>query len=296
MKTTPLRQKLIDELDLRGFAPSSKDNYVNAVRRLAEHFKRSPEHISDDELKTYLLHLIREQHRARSTIQVIVSALRFFYQHVLGRSLHAVEASLPRMKGATQRPQVYSAQEIERMLSVTDLNFKHRVLLMTIYAGGLRVSEVVRLRVQDLCSDRMQIRIEQSKGNKDRYTVLSSRLLTELRTYWKMYRPESWLFPSEGKGTPLTSRTAQRIFDRAVALAGLPDRGGVHSLRHSFATHALEAGVPLPVLQRLLGHRSLSSTSIYLHVSREACQAVCSPFDLIDPQQLQQAPPSTPAD
>jgi integrase/recombinase XerD len=282
--TTPLRQRLINELDLRGYAPSSKLNYINMVRQLAEHYRRRPDRLSDEEIKAYLLYLIRDKKQSRSTLNVVVSALRFFYQHVLGRSIEQVAAALPRMKGSTQRPQVYSIGEIERLFAARDLNVKHRVLLMTAYGGGLRVSELCRLKPQDILSERMQIRVVQGKGRKDRYTVLSAKLLDELRDYWRMYRPRGeWLFPAQGRPqSHMTTRTAERVFERARRLSGVPDRGGIHLLRHSFATHLVEAGVPLPVLQRLMGHRSLSSTSVYLHVSREQAASVRSPLELVD--------------
>jgi site-specific recombinase XerD len=284
MKTTPLRQQLINELDLRGYAPSSKKNYVIMVRQLADHYHRRPDRISDKEIKTYLLHLIRDKQRSRSTLNVVVSALRFFYQHVLGRSIDEVADSLPRMKASIKRPQVYSHGEIERLLSADGLNYKHRVMLMTAYGSGLRVSELCRLKPADILSERMQIRVVEGKGHKDRYTVLSPKLLEELRCYWRMYRPTGeWLFAGGGRPqSPLNPCTAERVFKRAQRLSGVADRGGIHLLRHSFATHLLEAGVPLPVLQRLIGHRSLSSTAVYLHVSREQTASVRSPLDLVE--------------
>jgi len=280
---TALRQKLINELDLRGFALNTKENYVGAVYRLARHYGRSPDQLSDEELKRYLLHLIREQNRSRSTLIVTVSALRFFYGQVLGRSLTALDEALPRMRKPTVRPRVYSPEEIERLLSVQRLNPKHRVLLMTTYAAGLRVSEVCRLKLEDIISSRMQIRVTQGKGGKDRYTILSARLLAELRAYWRLVRPTVWLFPSSHyPGAPLTSDAAQFVFYRAVRLAQLPNHQGIHSLRHSFATHLLEAGVDLPVLQRLLGHSNLATTAKYLHIRQERLALVKSPLDLIE--------------
>jgi integrase/recombinase XerD len=280
---TALRQKLIDELDLRGFASGTKKNYVGAIYRLARHFRRSPDEITDDEIKQYLLHLLRERHFSASTLTIIVSALRFFFRHVLDRPTRAVEETLPRMQKRTTRPRIYSPEEIERLLNVKGLNPKHRALLMTIYAGGLRVSEVCRLKPTDIISSRMQIRIAQGKGHKDRYTVLSPRLLEELRNYWRLYRPSTWLFSGEPDFTrPLTTRTAQRIFDRAVNQAHLPNYGGIHSLRHSFATHLLEAGVDLAALQRLLGHNNLATTAKYLHVRQERLAQIKSPLDLIE--------------
>ena len=266
----------------------TRRNYVKAVERMATYCAKPPDELSDDEIKAHLLHLIRELKLAASTVNVAVSALRLFYGSVLHRSIQAVEQSLPRMRKQTKRPQIYSVEEIERLFCAPGLNPKHRALLMTTYAGGLRVSEVCRLRPEDIHSSRMQIRIIQGKGRKDRYTVLSDKLLTELRAYWRMFRPKQWLFPSGAKtGAPLTTRTAERVFVNAVKLAALPKRGGFHCLRHSFATHLLEQGVDLPVLQRLLGHRSMNATAVYLHVSNARMQLVRSPLDLVDLSRVQ---------
>jgi integrase/recombinase XerD len=292
MNTTPLRQKLINELDIRGYAPSSKENYVMMVRQLAAHYRRSPDRLSDEEIKAYLLHLIGDKQRSRSAVNVTVCALRFFYRHVLGRSIEQVAAALPRMRSSTKRPQIYSHGEIERLLNAEGLNYKHRVMLMTTYSAGLRVSELCRLKPADILNERMQIRVVEGKGRKDRYTVLSPKLLEGLRHYWRMYRPTGeWLFPAPHRPeSHLTTQTAERIFKRAQHLAGVPDRGGIHLLRHSFATHLVEAGVPLPVLQRMMGHRSLSSTMVYLHVSREQTASVRSPLDLVDLSPVRSTP------
>ncbi len=287
---TPLRQKLLDELDLRGLAPSTKQQYVKVVERLARHWKASPDTLDDGQLKAWLLHLIRERGLGFNTVNVQVAALRFFYETVLGRPFGAVAAALPRMKRAVKRPQVYSQEELERLFAAPRLNPKHRVLLMTAYAAGLRVSELCRLTPRDILSGRMQIRVAEGKGRKDRYTVLSARLLGELRDYWRRYRPARWLFPAQPQQErPITTRTAQRVFVRAVKLARLDERGGIHVLRHCFATHLLEAGIELPVLQRLLGHRSLSVTATYLHVANVRLSQVRSPLDLIDRHAIQPA-------
>ena len=278
---TPLRQKLIDELDLRGFSNSTKENYAGVVYRLSRHYHRPPDQLSDEELRKYLLHLWRERQLSASSLSIAVSGLRFFYKFVLHRSIAAVEETLPRQRQPTVRPRVYSPEQIEQLLSVPKLNPKHRVLLMTTYAAGLRVSEVCRLTPKDIMSARMQIRVEQGKGNKDRYTLLSPKLLEELRAYWRLYQPTLWLFPTQrDPSTPLTTRSAQGIFYQALTEAGLPNHGGIHSLRHSFATHLLEAGVDVITLQRLLGHRALETTANYLHLRAE--RQIKSPLDLIE--------------
>ena len=280
---TPLRQKLIDEVQLRGFSIHTQDSYLRSVAGLARFYHRSPDQIVDDEIKAYLLHLLRIKKLAVSSIIVAVSALRFFYGQVLRRPTKAIEEALPRMKKPVLRPRVYSVQELERLFGCPGLNRKHRALLMTTYAAGLRVSEVCQLRIGDLLSDRHQIHVVQGKGKKDRYTLLSPRLLVELRSYWRIYRPKDWLFPSKVyPDRPITTDAVLRAFTGAVERVGLPDRGGIHSLRHSFATHLLEAGVDPLSLQRLLGHSSLSTTTTYLHVRQERLDQISSALDLID--------------
>jgi site-specific recombinase XerD len=280
---TTLRQKLIDEIQLRGFSIHTQDSYVRCVAGLAQFYHRPPDRIGDEEIKTYLLHLLRERHLAVSSLIVAVSGLRFFFSKVLHRATTAIEQALPRMKKPVLRPKVYSVQELEGLFGWPDLNRKHRALFMTTYAAGLRVSEVCQLRIADLLSDRHQIHIVQAKGKKDRYTLLSPRLLEELRAYWRLYRPKDFLFPSTlFPDRPLTPSAVERAFTNAVERAGLPERGGIHSLRHSFATHLLEAGVDPLTLQRLLGHSSLRTTTTYLHVRQERLEHISSALDLID--------------
>jgi integrase/recombinase XerD len=280
---TSLRQKLIDEIQLRGFSIHTQDSYVRSVTGLARFYHRSPDQISDEEIKAYLLHLLREKKLGVSSLIVAVSGLRFFFSKILQRPTTAIEQALPRMKKPVLRPKVYSVQELERLFSQPRLNRKHRALFMTTYAAGLRVSELCQLRIGDLLSDRHQIHVVQGKGKKDRYTLLSPRLLEELRTYWRLYRPKDWLFPSKVyPDRHITEDAVQRAFTLAVEAAGLPDRSGIHSLRHSFATHLLEAGVDPLTLQRLLGHSSLRTTTTYLHVRQERLDQISSALDLID--------------
>jgi site-specific recombinase XerD len=266
-----LRQKLLDELELRGLSRTTQETYVGIVSRLARYYHCSPDKISDEALRGYLLYLLREKKNGPATLCAVVSALRFFYQHVLHRPTEAIEMALPRMKKPVHRPRIFSPQQVNRLLQLKELNLKHRTLLTTVYAAGLRVSELCRLRPEDILSERGQIRVEQGKGHKDRYTVLSPKLLEQLRAYWRVYRPKGgWMFPSRCKPECyLSTGSVKKLYSRAVKLAGVPHNGGIHSLRHSFATHLLEAGVPLPVIQRLMGHSSLATTSRYLHVRQE---------------------------
>lgn len=280
---TKLRQKYIDELELRGFSPGTISNYVTSVAKLARYYQSAPDQLSNEQIKAYLLHQMREHQWKPSTTNVAVAGIRQFYHLVEQRSFAEVEAAIPRVKEGVRRPEVYSTEEIERLLEAPGLNSMHRALLMTTYSGGLRISETCRLKAEHILSSRMQIRIVRGKGGKDRYTVLSKRLLEELRDYWRAYRPKHWLFPSPMfPARPITTSSASHAYRHALKLAGLPSRGGIHALRHSFATHALEQGMDLAVLQRLLGHGSLKTTAGYLHVSQVRMASAQSPLDLID--------------
>lgn len=280
---TTLRSQFIRELTLRGSSPRTIESYVGYVAELARHYGQPPDRLSDEQIKAYLLTLHTERHLAASTINVAINALRFFYRHVLGRALDEVTRALPRPKHQVRRPQVYSVEQIERLLTVGCRQPRHRTFLATVYAAGLRLNEACHLRLADIDSARMQIRVVQGKGRKDRYTLLSPKLLAELRDYWRLYRPQHWLFPSaRDPQQPFCDATAQHCFNTAVARAGLPRKGGIHCLRHSFATHLLEAGVEITVLQRLLGHSYLVTTAGYLHVRQERLAQIKSPLELID--------------
>ena len=275
---TPLRQRMIHELELHRKSPHTIEAYVTAVAQLARHYRRSPETISIDEIRAFLHHLITIQKVAFGTCNLKLAGIHFFYRHVLGQEDFSLRVPAKR---SGRLPEPLSRNEIARMFEVTG-NLKHRTLLMTVYGGGLRVSEVVHLRPKDIHSDRMLIRVNQGKGRKDRYTLLSSRLLEELRTYWRQYRPQhGWLFPGGNGNGPLSESAAQRVFYAAKERAGILHGHGIHCLRHSFATHLMEAGVPLPIIQRLLGHASLSSTARYLHVTSQHLDGIHSPLDLL---------------
>ena len=279
---TPLREQLITALTLKRYSPKTHEAYLAAVAGLARYYGRSPDAIGDPEIKAYLLHLHRERQLSASTLNVALSGLRFFYAHVLERSLAEVEKSLPRPKKPKRYARIYSLQEIRTLLKEGCPQLQDRVFLMTVYGAGLRLNEACHLQLLDIESDRMMIRVNQGKGARDRYTVLSPWLLEELRRYWKIYRPRRWLFPGRrDPQKPLVDGCAQKIFYAALRRCGLPNRGGIHALRHSFATHLLEAGVEITVIKLLLGHRSLKTTANYLHVSRERLAQVRSPLDFL---------------
>jgi integrase/recombinase XerD len=278
-----LRQQLIQELVLRGCSPRTQEAYTGAVYQLAKYYGRSPDQLTDQQLKDYLFYLADRKKLATSSRNQVTSALRFFYAHVLNRPVDHVARLLPRPRHEIHRPRVFSISELERLFTVGCLHPRHRAFLMTIYGGGLRLNEACHLRCEHIESARHQIRVVQGKGKKDRYTLLSPRLLEELRSYWKWCRPQHWLFPSSrDPQQPMIDVTGQRIFYKAVARAKLPDKGGIHSLRHSFATHLLEGGVEITVVQRLLGHSSLSTTSTYLHVRQERLAQISGPLQLLD--------------
>ena len=282
-----LRQQLIQELVLRGCSPRTQEAYVSGVYQLAKYYRRSPDQISDQEVRAYLLYLAQTKKLAASSRNQATSALRFFYATVLGRPVDQVVRVLPRVRQVVKRPRVFAITELERLFTIGCPHPRHRAFLMTVYGAGLRLNEACHLKPEHIESQRQQIRVVQGKGNKDRYTLLSARLLEELRSYWKWCRPKEWLFPSSADpAKPMVDTTAQRIFNRAVERARLPDKGGIHSLRHSFATHLLEAGVEITAVQRLLGHSSLSTTTTYLHVRQERLSQIGGPLELLDLSRL----------
>ena len=273
-----LRTRMLDDMRVRGYSPRTQESYVDAVAKLARYYHRSPDTLSQQEVQAYLLYLVQDKHAAWNTCNIIVHGLKFFYHVTLKR--RKADFILPLGKKPAKLPEVLSREEVERLLRLT-ANPKHRAILTTAYAAGLRVSEVCHLKVGDIDSGRMLIRVEQGKGRKDRYVPLSSRLLTELRAYWRQYRPGGWLFPGSDARKPLTASSIERIYQQAKARAGISKSGGPHALRHSYATHLLEAGVETPFIQHALGHSSLSTTARYLHLADLNVHAVRSPLDLL---------------
>jgi integrase/recombinase XerD len=274
---TPLRQRMIEDLKVRNFSPTTQRAYIYAVAKFAQHFGKSPELLGPEDVRAYQQHLLSRQ-LAWSTFNVSVCALRFLYRVTLDKDWavrHIVYPRRPR-----KLPIILSLAELQQFFEAIP-NLKHRAALMTAYAGGLRVSEVVALKVTDIDSQRMVIRIEQGKGCKDRYVMLSPRLLTILRTYWKTVRPKEWLFPSSKPDQHLSVRTLQVVCHNAWQNSGLTKLVTMHSLRHCFATHLLEKGTDLRTIQLLMGHRSLSTTARYLSVATSSVCSTSSPFDLL---------------
>ena len=263
------------DLVVRGMALRTQEAYLAAVKGLAQHYHQRPDILSVQQVEGYIRHLIEQRHLAPNSVRIAVCGLRFFYTVTLKRPAF----TLPLPKGVKKLPEVLSRDEVTRLLASTT-TLRERALLLTTYGGGLRVSEVVRLRVSDIDAQRDLLRVEQGKGRKDRYTLLGPRLLAELRHYWQGYRPaQPWLFPQRRKAAPMDPTTAQKIYYGAKRRAGITKAGGIHALRHSFATHLLEAGTDLPTRQRLLGHDSITTTMRYIHVTPQRAAAQGAPLD-----------------
>lgn len=271
-----LRTRMVRVLQLHRKSPGTIEAYTAAVADLARFHGRSPEELSDEQVRDYFHHLITVKKLSYSTCNQRLSAVNFLYRHVLGRENFYLK--IPH-KRSGHLPVPLSRSEIRQIIDAAR-NLKHRLMLMTTYGGGLRSGELVRLEPRDIHSQRMLIHVRQGKGRKDRYTLLSQSLLDELRLYWTVYRPQRWLFENRSGG-PIASGTAQSMFAEVKQRAGVTRGGGIHSLRHSFATHLMEAGVPLPTIQRLMGHASLTTTAKYLHVTAGHVDRVRSTLDLL---------------
>jgi site-specific recombinase XerD len=271
---------MIDDMQIRNLTPNTQRVYVAQVARFACYFRKSPELLGPDEIRTYLIHLTRERRLAASSIIVAVAALRFFFTVTLKR-LWIVEDDIPAGRQAKKLPVVLSREEVARFLSAVD-NLKHRVILTVCYATGLRISEAVRLKPGAIDSKRMVIRVEQGKGRKDRYVMLPPKLLDILRDYWDRSRPGEWLFPGRGPGQPVDPSTIEHTCRAVRLVCGIGKPVAPHALRHAFAVHLLEAGTDLRTIQLLLGHRSLTTTAQYLMISTSTVCATVSPLQSLD--------------
>ena len=276
---SPLRQRMIDDMKMRNIAPSTQKVYTYAVANFARYHHKSPDQLGLEEIREYRLHLIARGLKATS-INPIIGALRFFYGVTLGNKQIAEEIPFGRKEDTL--PAVLTRDEVVRLLqAVADLRM--RTLLITVYAAGLRVSEAVALTARDINSRQMVIEVRQGKGRKDRYVMLSKQLLAILRDYYRRARPpESCLFPGQDHKRPITSRSVQRACREAADAAGLDKAVTVHTLRHCFATHLLEQGVELRVIQDLLGHRQITSTTRYARVALNTIRQIQSPLELLN--------------
>ena len=276
---TEMRRRMAEELKLRGCSPRTQKTYIDWVARFAAHYRQPPEQMGVEEVRAFLVDLLEVQKLSRSTLVQAFCALKFFYTHVLHRSFEAEDLHFPR--GKRKLPRVLSESEVRQLLeSAVDL--KEQTILMALYSTGLRLNELLHLEVQDIDSTKMQIRVHQGKGGKDRNVLLSQTLLDVLRRYFRRYRPVTWLFYGQTPQQPLDDRTVQRMVRRLSEKAGLRPGVTTHTLRHSFATHLLEHGTQLPYIQELLGHRHLQTTMLYARISPHALSQVISPLDRLD--------------
>jgi site-specific recombinase XerD len=271
-----LRDQMEMDMRLRRFSPKTIACYLACMKGVAKHFRKSPAELGDEEIRAYLHYLMEERRVSQSVLVQTYSALKFFFEKTLQKQWNALR--IPRCKQRRKLPGVLTREEVESIFSATK-NLKHRAILMTIYAAGLRVGEVTRLKVYDIDSGRMMIRVNEGKGLKDRYTLLGERNLEMLRRYWKAYRPPEWLFPGRNASDPVSISAIQRVFKTSLRKAGIKKKASAHTLRHCFATHLLESGTDLYYIQRLLGHKSAGTTSVYLHITGKDIGKIKSPID-----------------
>jgi len=287
---TPLRQRMVEDMRVRNLSSNTQRAYLQQVGAFAKHFGRSPATLGPEEIRAWQLHLVEVRQLARSSLVTATAALRFLYTVTLKRDW-AVDDIVMSKKPRTL-PVILSREEVTIFLE-SIRSFKHRTILMAAYAGGLRISEVTRLKVSDIDSQRMVLRVEQGKGQVDRYVMLSPRLLEILRTYWQAGRPQHWLFPGRFPDQSIDPATIRLACQQARRRAGISKPVTPHSLRHAFATHLLESGTDVRTIQLLLGHRSLATTSRYLKVATSTICATTSPFDLL-PRPVAPDPPEEP--
>lgn len=260
---TPLRKAMIEAMQLRGFSARTHASYLDAVAKLAQHYHCPPDKLTIEQLQAFFQYLALERGLSPASCRLYLNGVRFFYLQVLGWTHFDVPLVVP--KRAQRIPELLTRAEVGRIIQA-GANPKHRMLLELCYGCGLRVSEVVAVRGRDIDGERHLLRIEQGKGAKDRLVIMGVGLLTHLRRYWQTQRPGNWLFPNaQHRERPISISTAQKIYRHAKALAGIDKVGGIHALRHAYATHQLESGLPVHQLQRLLGHGNLQSTMRYVH-------------------------------
>jgi len=274
---TPLRQRFIDDLRLRNYAARTIETYVGRIVAFARHFGRSPDLLGPEEVRTFQLHML-ERKVSWSSFNQAVCALRFLYGTTLGRPEQL--PLIPYGKRPKTLPSVLAPQEVLRLIAAAPTP-RDRLFLQVAYGCGLRLSELIHLQITDIDSARRVIHVRQGKGAKDRLVPLSPRLLHELRDYWRIDRPRPWLFPGDQPGQPISGSNMQRRFGQLVQRVGLTKHCSLHTLRHSYATHLLEAGVDLLTLKTLLGHKTLETTTRYLHVNTQRLQQTPSLLDLL---------------
>jgi site-specific recombinase XerD len=276
---TSIRQRMTEDMQVRNLSPHTQVSYVQQVSLFARHFNKSPEVLGPEEIRTYQVYLTNEKKLAPGSILIAVAALRFLYKVTLKMNW-TLEEIIPSPKKPQKLPIVPSPEEVLHFLGHVG-SIKHRAILNTCYAAGLRISESVRLKPTDIDSQRMVIRVEQGKGQKDRYVMLSPKLLETLRSYWRALRPKGWLFPGDFAGQPISTSAVELACQKARRLSGISKPITPHSLRHAFAVHLLESGTDVRTIQLLLGHRSLATTAHYLRIATTKVCSTTSPLDLL---------------
>ena len=277
-QTTPLRERLKEDLRLRNYSPRSEETYVFHVWEFAKYYRQSPEFLGEEEIRKYLLYLRQEKRVSQSTYKQAVAALRFLYKYTLSREW--LKDRIPYPKREFVLPVVLTQEEVSNVLSNVEHD-RNRVVLETIYGAGLRLMEAMMLRVEDVDSKEMRLRVRRGKGAKERYAMLSPILHETLREYWKKYQPQGWMFPRKNPEFHLSESVIQRAFKEAARKAGITKKASVHSLRHSFASHLLENGTDLRLIQELLGHKTLKTTLIYTHVTTKVFRKVADPLSFL---------------
>lgn len=271
-----LYEKMKMDMELKNYSPRTIQSYLRQMLAYVGFFHQSPAELHDPQIREYLHYLIKDKNASQAIVSQTYSALKFFYTVTLERGWN--ERRIPRAKASRRVPVVFSLEEVALLLDSVK-NLKHRALLSTIYSAGLRVGEALELMAEDIDSSRMLIRVRQGKGRKDRYTLLAETTLALLRTYFSIYRPKHWLFPGQGGKKPIDRSSVGKVFKAACSAAGINKPATVHTLRHSFATHLLEDGVDLYYIQKLLGHSTAQTTSIYLHVTHRDVAKIKSPIE-----------------
>jgi site-specific recombinase XerD len=275
------KEQMQRDMVLRNLSEKTQVMYHAAARDLEKHFNKPPDQLNDADVKSFLLSIVQVRKLSQSSLKINYSALRFLYETTLGKGW--VMDRIPYPKTAKSIPRILTKSEIQKIFEAT-VNLKQKVMLMVTYSAGLRISETARLKITDIDSNRMLLRVDQGKGNKDRYTLLSQVALDTLREYWKEYRPKNWLFPKDTSPEDhVPIDTIRQVFKRAKSEASITKPASCHTLRHSFATHLLEAGTDLHTIQLLLGHSSIRTTTVYLHVSNKSLAKIVSPLDLKQP-------------
>jgi integrase/recombinase XerD len=289
---TPIRQRMTEDMQVRNLALNTQMSYVQQVSLFARHFNKSPDQLGPEDIRAYQVYLTNEKKLVPGSILIAVAALRFLYKVSLKKDW-TFEDVIPAPKKPQKLPVVLSPEEVLQFLECVG-STKHRAILTTCYAAGLRISEAVRLKPTDVDSQRMVIRVDQGKGRKDRYVMLSPKLLDTLRSYWRAIQPKGWLFDGDVPGQPISTSAVELACQKARRLSGIGKPITPHSMRHAFAVHLLESGTDVRTIQLLLGHRSLATTARYLRIATSKVCSTSSPLDLLPRPVCAESKPATP--